>query len=92
MAHYLGLLAHTLDRHGEADQWFTQALAFHEAMEAPFFVALTQAAWAALLADRNEPGDAERARTLVDAVLPVATERGYGYIERDARAVLEQLA
>ena len=55
VAHYLGLLAHTLDRHDEADQWFGQALAFHEAMEAPFFVALTQTAWAELLADRDRP-------------------------------------
>ena len=53
VAHYLGLLAHTLDLHDEADQWFSQALAFHEAMEAPFFVAMTQTAWAGLLADRD---------------------------------------
>ena len=91
VAHYLGLLAHTLDRHDEADQWFSQALAFHEAMEAPFFVALTQTAWAELLADRDQPGDAQRARALVDAALPVATERGYGYVERDARSVLERI-
>ena len=58
VAHYLGCLAHTLDLHDEADEWFSQALAFHEAMEAPFFVALTQAAWAGLLADRDQPGDA----------------------------------
>ena len=54
VAHYLGLLAHTLDRHDEADRWFGQALALHEAMEAPFFVALTQTAWAELLADREQ--------------------------------------
>jgi hypothetical protein len=60
-------------------------------METPFFVALTQAAWADLLADRDRPGDAERARTLADAALPVAAERGYGYVERDARSVLERI-
>jgi tetratricopeptide (TPR) repeat protein len=91
VAHYLGLLAHTLDRHDEADQWFAEALALHERMEAPFFVAWTQTAWAALLADRNQPGDAQRARELLDAALPVATERGYGYVERDARALLERI-
>ena len=57
-------LAHTLDLHDEADEWFSQALAFHEAMEAPFFVALTQAAWAGLLADRGQAGDVQRARAL----------------------------
>jgi class 3 adenylate cyclase/tetratricopeptide (TPR) repeat protein len=91
VTHYLGLLAHTLDHHDDADQWFTQALALHERMEAPFFVALTQTARAALLADRNHPGDPQHARTLAETALPVATERGYGYIQRDARALLKRI-
>jgi hypothetical protein len=91
VAHYLGCLAHTLDLHLEADEWFRQALAFHEAMEAPFFVALTQAAWAGLLADRDQPGDRQRARALAEAALPVAGARGYGYVERDARSVIERI-
>jgi hypothetical protein len=91
VAHYLGCLGHTLDLHDDADQWFSKALAFHEAMEAPFFVALTQAAWAGLLAGRDQPGDGQRARALAEAALPVATERGYGYVERDARSVLERI-
>jgi hypothetical protein len=91
VAHYLGLLAHTLERHDDADRWFKQALAFHEAMEAPFFVALTQTGWSALLADRKQPGDAPRARELVGAALSVAAARGYGYVERDARSVLERI-
>jgi predicted ATPase/class 3 adenylate cyclase len=91
VAHFLGLLAHVLDRYDDAEQWFTEALAFHERMEAPFFVAWTQTAWAALLADHQQPGDGERARALVDASLPVAVARGYGYIERDTRAVLERI-
>ena len=45
-----------------------------------------------MLADRNQPGDTQEARTLVDAALPVAVDRGYGYIGRDARAVLQRLA
>ena len=91
VAHYLGRLAHTLDLHDEADAWFSQALAFHEAMEAPFFVAMTQTAWAGLLADRDQAGDAQRARALAGAALPVATERGYGYVEHDARSLLERI-
>ncbi|HET9543814.1 MAG TPA: hypothetical protein VFP02_12055, partial [Acidimicrobiales bacterium] len=77
--------------HDEADEWFRQALAFHEAMEAPFFVAMTQTAWADLLADRDGSGDAGRARTLAGTALPVAQERGYGYVERDARSVIERI-
>ena len=91
VAHFLGWLAHVLDRFDEANQWFGEALACHEHMEAPYFVALTQTAWAALLIDRNQPGDAERARALTDAALPVATERGYSYVERDARELLERI-
>jgi hypothetical protein len=52
---------------------------------------LTQTAWAVLLADRDQLGDAQRARALLDAAVPVATERGYGYVERDARALLERI-
>jgi tetratricopeptide (TPR) repeat protein len=90
VAHFLGRLAHGLDRFDEADQWFGEALACHEGLRAPYFVAFTQTAWAALLSDRNQPGDGQRARTLIDAALPVATERGYGYLERDARELLER--
>jgi class 3 adenylate cyclase/tetratricopeptide (TPR) repeat protein len=92
VAHFLGWLSHTLERYDEADRWFGEALACHEGMEAPFFVAFTQTAWAALLIDRNQLGDAQRARSLIEAALPVATEGGYGYVERDARDVLERLA
>ncbi len=89
IAHYLGLLSHCLERHDEAEAWFEQALALHEAMEAPFFVAWTQVAFAHLLAHRNQHDDARRARLLAGLALPIATERGYGYVERDARFVLD---
>jgi DNA-binding SARP family transcriptional activator/predicted ATPase len=92
VAHSLGELAHVLGRHDDAEQWFTEALALHEALRAPFFIALTQAAWAALLVDRNKAGDSERARALAETALAVATERGYGYVARDARAVLNRSA
>ena len=91
VAHFLGRLAHGLDRFDEADQWFGEALACHEGLRAPYFVALTQTAWAVLLSDRDQPGDGQRARRLIDAALPVATERGYGYVEQDARDLLERL-
>ncbi len=90
VAHYLGRLCHLLERHNEADRWFGEALACHEGMEAPYFTASTQTAWAALLADRDQPGDAQQARTLVEAALPVATEAGYGYVERDAREFIRR--
>ena len=55
VAHYLGLLAHTLDRDEEAERWFGQALSVHEALKAPFFVALTQTAWASFSSPETSP-------------------------------------
>jgi tetratricopeptide (TPR) repeat protein len=91
ISHYLGLLAQTLGRHDEADDWFAKALELHEAMHAPYFIAVTQAAWAGLLAERDQPGDRQRARALVADALTVAVDRGYGYVERDCRSVLTQI-
>ncbi len=91
VAHSLGRLSHMLNRYDEADEWFGEALACHERLEAPYFVAFTQTAWAELLTDRDQPGDVQQARTLIDAALPVATEGGYGYVERDARDLLERI-
>ena len=91
VAHFLGRLCHVLDRYDEADQWFAEALACHEGMQAPYFVAYTQIAWASLLADRDQPGDVQRVRTLIDLALPVASRGGYGYVERDAGNLLRKL-
>jgi DNA-binding SARP family transcriptional activator len=92
VALYLGLLARTLGHDdAAAEQWFEQALAMHEAMEAPFFISWTQVAWGELLADRNRPGDAKRARALADTALVVGTRLGFGYVERDARALLARM-
>ena len=58
-------------------------------MEAPSFVASTRTASAAFI-DRNHPGDAQRGRTLIDAAL-LATKCGYGYVERDARDLIQRI-
>jgi tetratricopeptide (TPR) repeat protein len=91
VAHYLGCLAHALDRYDEADKWFAEALVCHEHMRAPYFIALTQTAWAAVLSDRDQTGDPDQAQRLIDAALPVATDRGYGYVERNARELIERM-
>ena len=62
VSHYLGMLAHTLGLHDEADRWFAKSVALHEAMETPFFVAWSQTEWASLLVDRDQPGDLPQAR------------------------------
>jgi hypothetical protein len=92
LAHYLGLLDHTLGRLDDADRWFAESLDLHERLRSPLLIALTRAAWAALLTDRNGGDDRVRARDMAEQALAAATTSGYGAIERDARAVLEQLA
>jgi hypothetical protein len=62
-----------------------------ERFGSPLLVAYTQAAWAAVLAERDTGDDRERARPMADAALAAATTGGYGYIEADARSVLAKL-
>ena len=92
ICHYLGLLDHLTGRYDDAEQWFTEALQLHERIRSPLLIAHTHAAWAALLADRNQPDDHTRARVMAQQALDAATIGGYGYVETDARAVLTRLA
>jgi class 3 adenylate cyclase len=91
-AHYLGTLDHLLGCDDDANNWFTEAMTIHQRLESPLLIAYTQAAWSALLADRNQDDDHTRARAMADAALTTAGAGGYGYIEADARAVIERLA
>jgi class 3 adenylate cyclase/tetratricopeptide (TPR) repeat protein len=92
VCHYLGLVDHLLNRYDDAEQWLAEALQLHEQVRAPKLVAETQVAWAAMLADRAERYDHDRARTMTQAALDTAITGGYGYIESDARAVLDRLS
>jgi hypothetical protein len=92
VCHYLGLLDHLSGRDDDAEQWFTEALQLHERVQSPLLVAHTNAAWAAMLADRNQHDDHTRARAMAQQALDTATTGGYGYIETDARALLTQLS
>ena len=91
IAHYLGMIDHLLGRHDDANHWFGEAMALHQRFESPLLVAQTNAAWAGLLADRGTGNDHERARAMATDALTAATSGGYGYIERDARSVLERI-
>jgi class 3 adenylate cyclase/tetratricopeptide (TPR) repeat protein len=73
---YLGLLAATLARYDDATEHFEAAIEKHEEMHARPFLAMTQVAFARMLFERGEPGDAERARTLLDAAVAAADELG----------------
>jgi tetratricopeptide (TPR) repeat protein len=92
LCHHLGRLDNLEGRYDDAERWFTEALEIHHRVRSPFLVACTQAAWAAMLADRNRGDDRFRARTMAQAALDAAVAGGYGYVGSDARLVLERLA
>jgi tetratricopeptide (TPR) repeat protein len=91
IAHYLGLLAVTLGRIDEAEARFAAAAAAHERIGAPAWLARTRLAWARMLLARPRPGDAERARGLLDQALATARSLGLAGVERHARSLHEQL-
>jgi tetratricopeptide (TPR) repeat protein len=92
LAHTMGRLQHSLDRHDEADASFQLALRLHQGLRSPLYVCTTQAAWAALLADRDRGDDRTRARVMAEDALRTSSDGGYRNVEHDASAVLERLA
>ena len=88
VAHYLGLLAATLDRFDEAEARFAAGAETHERNGMPTWLARTRCEWAAMLARRGEPGDAERARDLLDRALATARDLGLASVERRVVALL----
>jgi hypothetical protein len=88
---YLGGLCALLGRYAEADAYFAQSADFCIRAGASSFAAQTDLWWGRLLAERNSPGDGERARELVSRAHASALARGYGGIERDAAEALRLL-
>ena len=64
---FCGKLAACLGRWDDAERHFADALAMNERLGARPYVVRTRRAWAAMLLDRNAPGDAARARDLIAA-------------------------
>jgi class 3 adenylate cyclase len=91
LAHTIGRLQHFLGRLDEADASYAGALALHERLRCPIFVCTTQAAWAALLAERDRGDDRARARAMAEDARETAARGGYGNVERDATDLLHQL-
>jgi DNA-binding SARP family transcriptional activator/tetratricopeptide (TPR) repeat protein len=92
VARSLGCALATAGRFDEADEAFAQAVAVHERIEAPTELARTRVDWARMLASRAQPGDADRARTLLDPALSTASNLGLATIERQAQTLLDNLA
>ena len=92
VSHYLGGLATVLGRYDEADAYFAHAAALNDRANAKFFAARNNLSWATMLAERNGPGDNERARELLTKAHAAAAAHGYANVERRAAEALQHLA
>jgi len=89
-SHYLGLLAGTLGRCGEANAHFSHAADAHRAIGATAWLARTQLDWAAMLLNRSSAADASRAAELLREALVAARQLGLEAAERRADSLLER--
>jgi tetratricopeptide (TPR) repeat protein len=84
VAHYLGVLATTLERFDEAESYLVAGDAVHERLQAPGWRARTRLARARLLLRRGQREDAKEARQLLGQVIATARELGLVNLERRA--------
>jgi hypothetical protein len=89
VAHTTALLATLLDRFEEAEPDFRAAEAHHQRIGAPAWLARTRLEWGSALLRRGKPGDAQRARGLVEQGLAAAVEFALPAVERRARSLLD---
>ena len=88
VAHHLGLLAASLGRHDEAEHRFGEAVAIHERIGASHLAARTRLEWARVLLTRGQPGDSERAESLVESALAAYQSLGITAWARRAETML----
>lgn len=88
---YLGGLSTVLGRYLAAESYFAQSADFCERAGAASFAAQTDLWRGIMLAERNSPGDVERARELFSRAQTSALAHGYGAIEHDAAEALQHL-
>jgi tetratricopeptide (TPR) repeat protein len=74
--HFLGMAAFALGDLELAEEELNAAIDVHRRLAAPALLAFSQAELARVLADRGWPGDATRARRLIDEARATATELG----------------
>jgi class 3 adenylate cyclase/tetratricopeptide (TPR) repeat protein len=87
----LGDLARMLRRYDEAEGYYTRAAEFTARAGAKFLGAKTDLGWAGMLIERAAPGDAQRARDLLDAAHSLAAANGYARLQRQAADALREL-
>jgi hypothetical protein len=91
VAFYAGLARATIGDLDIAVGHLEHAGDLHRQVRSPFLTAQSDNALASVLARRSRPGDLVRARSLAEDALAVATARGYGYVERNVRLLLDSL-
>ncbi|MFN2608522.1 MAG: BTAD domain-containing putative transcriptional regulator [Acidimicrobiales bacterium] len=89
---YLGTLAATAGRDGEAEPFFDAALALETATGSAPAGARTRLAWGRVLARRRGRGDADRARALLHAARDTAATAGMPSVAAEAAATAGVLA
>ena len=92
VATYLGGLATVVDRFEEAESYFEQAAELNTRGEMKFAEAYTNMLWGRMLRIASGPGDADRARELLEQARESAAARGYAMVERQANAELSKLS
>jgi tetratricopeptide (TPR) repeat protein len=88
--YYLGMLAAVLGRYADAEEHFRDAADIYERIGAPAHLGRTFVEWARMLLARGEPGDADRARQLLNQALAPARELGLVNVERRAVHLLTE--
>jgi DNA-binding NarL/FixJ family response regulator len=89
---YLGLLAATMEHWEAAAQHFEDALVLNARMGALPWLAHTQHQYARMLLARNQPGDHDKAMTLLEAALATAHELGMRALAAHLTGQVEQRA
>jgi DNA-binding CsgD family transcriptional regulator len=89
-ARYLGLLATTMERWEDAAQHFEDALAMNARMGARPWLAHTQHQYAVMLLARHQPGDRDKAMSLLHEALTTASELGMQALERRISVYVEE--
>jgi len=91
VAMYLGALASVLGRYDQAEALFIESAQLGERTGARFSLARNDLLLGRMLVERNEAGDAERARARLSAARDAARTNGYGNVERRAAGALHAL-
>ncbi|MEE8346454.1 MAG: AAA family ATPase, partial [Dehalococcoidia bacterium] len=84
---YLGLVAATMSRWGDAERHFEDALEMNTRMGARSYLAQSQQAYADMLLTRDGPGDREKALELLAQALDTAQELGMKPVVEQALAL-----